>query len=92
MTIYEMPNHFSSSYPSTGILENNRVYKKKDGHYYVPTDWSIWLVYHPKFGGGKIKFQHWVDDFNAGDVSKIEGEWQPTGTNYVDVEAEKKKE
>ena len=94
LVVYEMPNHFSSSYKSTGIIENNRVYKDvgAGSHVYVPSDWSIWLVYSPKFGGGKIRFRHWADDFNEGDKSRISGEWQPTGTKYIDAEEEQKKE
>ena len=64
-----MPNNFASSYGTTGILENNRIYTKvRSGTHYVPTDWSIWLVYNPLFGGGQIRFKYWAEDFTSDDV------------------------
>ena len=88
-----MPNSFSESYGTHGILENNRIYNKVgSGRYYVPTDWSIWLIYNPTFGGGEIKFKHWVEDYTSDDVGRINGEWQPTGTEYIDADAARRKE
>ena len=87
LVIYEMPENYDKNViKSTGIVENNRMYSG-NGVYFVPTDWSLWLVYSPKFGGGNIKFKYWVEDYTSEDVGRINGEWQPTGTSYVDEAA-----
>lgn len=76
LLVFEMPNDWDTDkYKSTGIFENNRVYKATDGVFYVPTDWSIILSYNPKFGGGRIKFKYWVEDYTSDDVGRINGEW-----------------
>ena len=66
-----MPNDYNrNEVKSTGIVENNRVYNGGEGTIYTtPTDWSIWMVYNPKFGGGVVKFKVWAEDINAGDVN-----------------------
>lgn len=76
LIIYEMPNSFSESYGTHGILENNRIYTDvKSGKHMAPSDWSIWLVFNPKFGGGYVKFEHWVDNYDESDVNSLNGEW-----------------
>ena len=56
LILYEMPNSFSKDYGTHGILENNKIYnnERSGTKRTVPSDWSIWLVYNPLFGGGEI--------------------------------------
>ena len=66
-----MPNSFNTDNGNRGILENNRLYKETGGMYYIPSDWSIWLVYNPKMGGGKIRFKTRMEEFNEDDKGRI---------------------
>ncbi len=84
--VYLLPNTFDEHrYHTHGILENNHFFKNvRSGTYRVPTDWSIWLVYHPgnKYGGIQVRSK--VENFTEQDLGKLEGVWQPTATYFAD--------
>jgi len=82
--IYLMPNSFSDSYGTHGILENNKMYiNVESGTYTIPSDWSLWVVYNPGIFDGGINMKSWLEMLTQDDVSKIDSEWQPTGISLA---------
>lgn len=74
--IYEMPNSFSDSYGTHGLLENGKFHQRvKSGVYTVPTDWSIWIVFNPGVIGGGVSIRTWAEEYTEADVGRIESEW-----------------
>ena len=66
--------------------------KVTSGTFSVPTDWKIWVIYNPSIMPGELEMRSWVTDYTKDDISKISGEWKPTGTAYIDYEKIKNEE
>jgi hypothetical protein len=89
-----MPTHFSDSYGTKGILENNQFWQRvKAGQRFdVPTDWTIFIEYNPGVWSGSIRLRTWAEQYTAADRVNIEGNWQPTGTSFIDMELQLEQE
>jgi len=80
-----MPNDFSSSYGTHGLLENNQFYKSVyGGKFTMPTDWTIWVYFNPSIFSGKVTIRTSAEEYTTDDTFNIENSWQPTGTSYID--------
>lgn len=86
--LYMMPNQFSKDASDTvGIVENNQIKAKVDyGSFEVPTDWSVYIVYNVGYMGGNINVKSWAQEYTEKDKTKIDGDWQPTGTYFISEE------
>lgn len=85
--IYLLPNVFNTELSDTiGILENNLVYSitSEYGKISVPTDWSMIVSYNTDNDEGTISIKTYAEEYTADDVESIAGDWQPTGTEYID--------
>ena len=86
--VYMMPNNFNTGVSDTiGILENNQIKAKiLKGTYYVPTDWTVYVAFNTGYLDGNIRINSWVEEYVKADKTKIENDWAPTGTFYLDEE------
>ena len=86
--LYMMPNKFSKEASNTiGIVENNQIKAKvESGSYEVPTDWTVYIAYNVGYLDGNIEIKSWAEEYTAIDKTKIDGDWQPTGTYFITQE------
>ena len=62
-----MPNYFSDEFDFHGLFENGKEYHEVGkGRYEVPTDWTVFLEYNPKYMPGTLRVKSWVQAFTAG--------------------------
>jgi hypothetical protein len=55
--VYKMPNSFTTSHTTQGVLENNQIDARvQSGSIFeAPADWTIYLIYNKYNDAGKIK-------------------------------------
>lgn len=79
-----MPKHFNPNYGFKGFFENNDYYTyQSEGTYEAPSDWVIYINYNSFVYDGSVLISSEVVEFDEDDISKINDEWQPTGTFYI---------
>jgi hypothetical protein len=86
--LYMMPNKFSKDASDTvGIVENNQIKARvESGSYEVPTDWTAYIAYNVGYLDGDIEIVSWAEEYTSKDKTKIDGDWQPTGTYFITQE------
>lgn len=75
VSVYEMPNYFSDEFDFHGLFENGKEWHEVgEGRYEVPSDWTVFLEYNPKYMAGVFRVNSWVEPYNLesqGDIDFI---------------------
>ena len=79
-----MPNSFTTSHNTHGVLENNQIDARvQSGSIFeAPSDWTIYLIYNKQNSAGAIRITSSVQKYTKYDLVFLDHAWKPTKTSY----------